>query len=389
MWLIVYARALWRSLCPAQWVYLLAGGLLALWILTGCGGAGVDASPPEVAGGVGVVSTAVSPTPTLPALPLPTVIVREGYPSQQADNMSGGYPSGTPNNAPPTPTAVATITPIPLTEPTVSIIAPPTTEFAGNSQDSPNGEHFWFRRPIPEGGVVWTNKHYPYGGTRSGTLRPHHGVEFDVPYNTPIYAAAEGTVVFAGSDASELIGPDPNFYGNVIVIEHPFASNGQRVYTLYAHLQEVYVRVGERINMDVPIGLSGATGVADGPHLHFEVRLGANDYMNTRNPMLWLLPFPGRGAIVGRVVDSQGNLLQEAPIALLPMAETGTTHSASTGSYAGNTVNGDDLWQENFAFDDVPAGFYEVLVREGNRKFRAEVWVVPNQVSVVELVVGE
>jgi murein DD-endopeptidase MepM/ murein hydrolase activator NlpD len=81
--------------------------------------------------------------------------------------------------------------------------------------------------PCPRGGVVWTDKVYPYGGTRGGTLRPHHGVEFMVPNGTPMLAAASGTVVVAGNDSVEVYGPQTGFYGNLVVIELDSRYQGQ------------------------------------------------------------------------------------------------------------------------------------------------------------------
>ncbi len=413
MMLWVHIRLLFRSLCPAQWIYLLGGAFLALLALTSCAPAGDEATLSELWTPPAVTATAMNVnmytntavSEALPAVAVMTLVAPSAYPADTA-NASAAYPANgqlpapvvvaqAQNAPPPTPTAVATITPPPTTTPDPTLILQVETAITPEAQpiaavnSAANGEHFWLRRPVPQGSVVWTNKHYPYGGTRSGTLRPHHGVEFDVPYNTPIYAAADGTIVFAGRDDTTLMGPDPNFYGQVVVIEHSFLYEGQAVYTLYAHLQEVFVAVGQPVNMNEPLGLSGATGVADGPHLHFEVRVGVNSYAHTRNPVLWLAPFPDRGVITGRVTDVNSNLLPEAPVVVRPVGSNVSGFSASTASYAGNTVNSDNRWQENFAVDDVPAGSYEVEVSDGNKRYKVEVFVLPNQTALAEIVVGE
>lgn len=248
---------------------------------------------------------------------------------------------------------------------------------------SPN-EHYWFRRPVPQGDGVWTDKYYPYGSTRGGQLRAHHGVEFNVTYNTQILAAAEGTVRVAGSDSEVAYGPHPNFYGNLVVIEHAFQLAGQPVFTLYGHLNEVSVTVGQEVAAQEEIGLSGATGVADGPHVHFEVRVGANEYENTRNPLLWLYPFTDRGTVAGRIVWPNGDLAQEAPVSLNRV--DGQSPYYATTTYAGSSVNPDDGWNENFAIDDVVAGFYEVTVKVGDDKVTETTWVYPYQTSFVEIV---
>ena len=171
------------------------------------------------------VSTA-SPIPTLAE---PAVNYVEPEPSHnQPDFRLVDVPQATPTQVPstvsPTATAGPTFTPPPP--------PPPTTD------------HFWFYRPIAEGGVVWTNKIYPYGSTRGGTLRPHHGVEFDVVAGTEILAANAGTVLFAGPDSETLVGPHTNFYGNVVVIQHDFQLEGQPVFSLYGHLSQIYVVAG-------------------------------------------------------------------------------------------------------------------------------------------------
>jgi murein DD-endopeptidase MepM/ murein hydrolase activator NlpD len=263
--------------------------------------------------------------------------------------------------------------------------AAPTFTPPASPNQSPN-EHYWFRRPVAQGGVVWTDKYYPYGSTRGGQLRAHHGVEFNVPYNTEILAAASGTVRVAGSDSESVYGPHTNFYGNLVVIEHEFQFAGRPVFTLYGHLNEVLVAVGERVEAQEVIGLSGATGVADGPHMHFEVRVGANDYENTRNPLLWLYPFPDRGTIAGRLVWPNGEPVAEAPVSLNRI--DGAAPYSSTTTYAQESVNSDEGWQENFAIDDVVAGYYEVIVRVGDKKLSVETWVHPYQTSFVELVLN-
>jgi murein DD-endopeptidase MepM/ murein hydrolase activator NlpD len=231
--------------------------------------------------------------------------------------------------------------------------------------------------------VVWTDKAYPYGSTRGGALRPHHGVEFNVPAGTAIFAAAGGVVIAAGDDLATPYGPHTNFYGNLVIIQHDFLYNNQALYTLYAHLSEVQVSVGQVVAAAEQIALSGGSGVADGPHLHFEVRVGQNSYQSTRNPLLWLNPFPGRGAVAGRVTFSDGRLAYETPVTLrrldAPAPYNGTT------TYAQEQPNPDDLWQENFVLDDVAAGYYELTVRQGEATVKAELWVYPYQTSFVEL----
>ena len=276
-----------------------------------------------------------------------------------------------------TATSLPTETPSPTPQPTFT---PPALPFTSSN------EHYWLRRPIAEGGTVWTDKSYPYGGTRGNTLRPHHGVEFYVPTGTEVLSAASGTVIVAGSDDEINYGPHKDFYGNLVVIELDTQFAGQPVYNLFAHLSDFLVAEGQHVDAQEVIALSGATGVADGAHLHFEVRVGENGYNNTRNPLLWLYPYPEHGTVVGTVSWPSGELVHGAQI-FLRRIDAGSKY-AETSSYANanQTLNGDEGWEENFAFDDVVAGYYEVEVRRGEQKITEEVWVYPRRTSFVEII---
>lgn len=210
-------------------------------------------------------------------------------------------------------------------------------------------------------------------------------MEFIVPTGTPVVAVAPGTVVVAGNDSQTAYGPSTDFYGNLIVLELE-TTGATPIYVLYGHLSEVGVAVGQRVAAGDTLGLSGATGVADGPHLHFEVRVGQNLYTATRNPLLWLAPLPETGVVAGRVVNAAGELLHEAPVSLIRVDAT-SAYTATT-SYALGDPNGDDTINENFAVDDVTGGFYEAVVDAGSRRFTANVWVYPGRVNWVEIAAG-
>jgi murein DD-endopeptidase MepM/ murein hydrolase activator NlpD len=360
--------------------------LLCALLLVACGQVPVE---PESRG----VMPAPAEPAVLPTLPPPLLVTATAEPPGQtfallqptSPAVSNATAAPLETAAPAGSTAVTVtaspgVAPAPDTAPpAVPTFTPPPQILRASSQA---WDHFWLHRPVREG-PVWTDKYYPYGSTRGGLLRPHHGVEFNVSLNSEILAAAAGTVRVAGDDRLATYGPTANFYGNLVVIEHDFLFEGQPVFTLYAHLSHVLVQVGQAVQTHDLIALSGASGLADGPHMHFEVRVGENSYDATRNPLLWLYPFPDRGVVAGRVTWPGGALVQEAPLTLRRL--DAPSPYASTTTYAGTTVNGDDNWQENFAFDDVVAGYYELVLNAAEKKITAEFWVRPYQTTFVEM----
>lgn len=93
-------------------------------------------------------------------------------------------------------------------------------------------------------------------------LRWHRGTDFASPAGTPVQAALEGRVIEAGWSGG---------YGRTVRIAHP---DGSR--TLYAHLSEIDVAPGQSVSRGAVIGKVGATGLATGPHLHFEWQRGGD-----------------------------------------------------------------------------------------------------------------
>jgi murein DD-endopeptidase MepM/ murein hydrolase activator NlpD len=93
-------------------------------------------------------------------------------------------------------------------------------------------------------------------GVRDG--RPHLGIDLAVPEGTPVHAACDGVVAYAGA---KLRG-----YGNLVILAHGLLA------TVYAHNSALLVREGEKVLRGSLIARSGATGHVTAPHLHFEVR---------------------------------------------------------------------------------------------------------------------
>ncbi|MEO5596638.1 MAG: peptidoglycan DD-metalloendopeptidase family protein, partial [Lysobacteraceae bacterium] len=108
-----------------------------------------------------------------------------------------------------------------------------------------------------------------------GTMRAHRGIDYAASSGTPIIAAGDAKVVFAGWK---------NGYGNCIVLDH-----GRGFTTLYGHMSRLgKYRVGTHVSQGTVIGYVGMTGLATGPHLHYEFRING-DY---RNPLTVTMPKP-------------------------------------------------------------------------------------------------
>lgn len=91
----------------------------------------------------------------------------------------------------------------------------------------------------------------------------HNGIDIGIPIGTPIKSALDGTVL--GSGNTDTVCPGAS-YGKWVLIKH---NNG--LTTLYAHLSVIKVTAGQNVSTGEVIGLSGVTGFATGPHLHFTV----------------------------------------------------------------------------------------------------------------------
>jgi lipoprotein NlpD len=121
------------------------------------------------------------------------------------------------------------------------------------------------RWPLAAGRIVVGS---PFG-TREG--RPHEGIDLPAPVGTPVFAAADGQVVYAGNGIRG--------YGNLVIVKH-----AGDLLTVYAHNSVLLVAQGQPVRAGDRIALVGQSGRATGPHLHFEVRSG----QVPRNPMGFL-----------------------------------------------------------------------------------------------------
>lgn len=116
--------------------------------------------------------------------------------------------------------------------------------------------------PATGSGFIWpTNGEVISTFGAKGQGRFNDGINIAAPTGSPINAAENGVVAYAGN---ELRG-----FGNLVLIKH---SNGY--VTAYAHASELLVKRGDKVTRGQPIGLVGATGNVSAPQLHFEIRRG-------------------------------------------------------------------------------------------------------------------
>ncbi|HVI57837.1 MAG TPA: M23 family metallopeptidase [Luteimonas sp.] len=108
-----------------------------------------------------------------------------------------------------------------------------------------------------------------------GRVRAHQGVDFAAPTGTPVMAAGDARVAFVGWKGG---------YGRAVILDH-----GRGYTTLYGHMSAFgKIKVGQRIPQGTVIGRVGSTGLATGPHLHYEFRINGVH----RNPMSVTMPPP-------------------------------------------------------------------------------------------------
>jgi murein DD-endopeptidase MepM/ murein hydrolase activator NlpD len=283
------------------------------------------------------------------------------------------------------PTVVLSATLLPTESPTATLTQlPAITPLPSPRPILERLNHYWLERPIAqdEGKIHWLDRSYPYGGTQFGQREVHLGVEFSNTRFTPIIAAADGIVIYAGEDSNLRFGPEFDYYGNLLVIQHPFISpDGLKVYTLYAHLQDIAVQKDEPVLAGQRLGRVGDTGIAVGPHLHFEVRLGdAFDFLSTRNPDLWIKPYNDFGTLAGRVIGV------ENPYGIVLSVRSDTVQR-ETYTYGAERVNSDAAWNENFTLGDLPVDTYQVTIsnRNGRNYFREQIIIIAGQTVWLEV----
>jgi hypothetical protein len=231
------------------------------------------------------------------------------------------------------------------------------------AQESPavlvENTHYVLARPLGPRANLRAAEGFPYGNTRRGRSPLHHGIDLINPRGTPVLAAADGVVYYAGPDTDRLFGPRANFYGNVIVIRHGTEGDGGTLFTLYGHVDTVEVQTDTPVTAGQRIGTVGAKGIALGAHLHFEVRIGnPDDYNAVRNPELWYAPRPGTGMVMGRIFGPDGSRAYGVRFTI-----GNASRFYYSFSYEDPAPPSDSAFGEHFTLTDIPAGCYSFRVR--------------------------
>jgi murein DD-endopeptidase MepM/ murein hydrolase activator NlpD len=351
--------------------------------LTACTGGSEEGSVTVLAAAPTLASTAVPiilpttktvvpPTPTL----TPTVT-----------------PSAT-ETPPPTETAVPTPIPIDRTCPAEPPQKPEYRRYLLSPEPWPTPDparseaHFWLAKPLPPDQPLALNPAYPYGSDSNGRYLLHNGLDSLADKGTPVLAAADGVVVYAGPDAEILYGWRCNWYGQLVVIEHDERWQGLPVYSLYGHVLEVVVETGQRVAQGDPVASVGLGGVATNPHLHWEVRVGSNTFGSTRNPLLWLDPGPQRGVLAGRLVDPEKRPWQGVTVTLIDGSGEEVAF-INTWTYLDDPehlIKPDEGLAENFVFGDLAPGNYELFTKIQGIEYRRPVEIVGGELAVVEII---
>ncbi len=143
------------------------------------------------------------------------------------------------------------------------------------------------------------------------TIRAHRGVDYAAPRGTPIKATGDGKVIFAGTKGG---------YGRTVIVQH-----GRQYNTLYAHMNSFRrgVRSGTRVRQGQVIGYVGSSGLATGPHLHYEFRLDGVH----RNPITVPLPraHPVPASLKAEFTDAVTPLVAQLNVLSKTQIATNTT----------------------------------------------------------------
>jgi murein DD-endopeptidase MepM/ murein hydrolase activator NlpD len=179
-------------------------------------------------------------------------------------------------------------------------------------------------------------------------------------------------------------------YGNLVILQHSLPGISEPVYTLYAHLSEVSVKVEGDVKAGEQIGLVGMSGSSRGSTLYFEVRVGENSYDATRNPELWLKPLPAEtdqptGTLAGRMMNAKGEYVSIYNILVMNLRakDLEKVRQVYLRTYLDPNLRGLDPMKESFTASNLPEGTYQISFWYGAKRYQREVEVQPGMLTFV------
>jgi murein DD-endopeptidase MepM/ murein hydrolase activator NlpD len=142
------------------------------------------------------------------------------------------------------------------------------------------------RSPLGSDDVVLSSGFGPRRSPYTRELEFHSGIDFAAPRGTPVLAPADGVVAWTGVMSAN---PRSDWWrlGRTIVVRH-----GDRIRTLYGHLDAIEVRPGQKVRVGARLGRVGETGWTTAPHLHYEIRRLENGEWAPADPRQFLLALP-------------------------------------------------------------------------------------------------
>jgi len=156
-------------------------------------------------------------------------------------------------------------------------------------------------RPVPQQFRI--TQHFGENPNIYPLTHGHNGIDFGVPEGTPVMAAADGVVTRAELDTETAVHSNRGYGYNVRVL-HPDGST-----SIYGHFQKdsFLVATGDNVKMGTILGRSGNTGFSTGPHLHFEVRLGAAATTAIDTELFFVDEIPSSDILFGVTVAPEGD----------------------------------------------------------------------------------
>jgi len=244
-------------------------------------------------------------------------------------------------------------------------------------------DHFLMARPLAMENITWMTADYRYGYFVKESKTLHTGLDIPAEEGSPVFATADGEVIFSGYGILYGSGAKNDPYGIVVKIRHTQKFNNLTLYSMYAHLGRTAVKVGDRVTAGQTVGYVGMTGNTSGPHLHYETRILGENGQVTQNPELWLVPPLDHGVLAGRIMNNNGNLLHKWTF-VLTSVETG--HDWIISTYDSRILlnhQNDPYFKENYVFNDLPAGKYQFSMWYNYVYYTSTIEIYPGVVNYV------